>query len=73
MSIIVSSGAVSSGCIVQNDTMQVYGSALETTLKYGGSMTIFENGEGSDTAVNSGGRLYLSGGEANGTIVNRSG
>ena len=43
MSIIVSSGAVSSGCIVQNDTMQVYGSALETTLKYGGSMTIFEN------------------------------
>ena len=74
MSIIVESGITSSGCIVQNDTMEVYGSAVQTTVNARGSMFIFSGGEATETAVNSGGFMTISsGGVATETTVNSGG
>ena len=71
MSIIVESGVTSSGCIVENDTMEVFGSALQTTVNSGGSMFISSGGAANNTTVNYYGRMYISGGgAASSTTVN---
>ena len=41
MSIIVESGVTSYGLIIEDITMQVYGSALQTTVNSGGTMSVF--------------------------------
>ena len=61
MSIIVSSGITSTGLIVENNTMEVYGSAVQTTVSSGGRMYTFDGGTADHTDLNSG-NLYISSG-----------
>ena len=59
MSIIVESGITSSGCIVQSDTMEVYGSAVQTTVNGGGYLYVSSGGAASGTTIN--GEWYAGG------------
>ncbi len=74
MSIIVSRWYTSRGLVVQNDTMEVYGTALETTVNSRGSMFVSGGGVARDTTVNYGGYMYVSSnGVARDTTVNNGG
>ena len=76
MEIYVSSDQVSSGIILNYDSMYVSngGTANYTTVNSWGSMYVYQGGVANSTTVNSGGRMYVYyGGTANSTTVNSRG
>ena len=76
MSYVVSNGEVSSGIILEKDSMTVLegGTALETILNSNGRMFVSSGGLAETTVVNSRGSMTLSsGGTATGATVNTGG
>ena len=74
MTIIVESGAVSSGCIVTDwDSMEVYGTAVQTTVSDDGEMIVFSGGVANNPTVNEGTIHISEGGVASDTIFNSGG
>ena len=76
MDYIVSGGEISSGIILNNNTMTVLdsGTAVSTTVDFGGSMCVFSGGKANNTAVNSMGSMTVfHGGTAADTTVFSSG
>lgn len=72
----ITSGVVSNGVILKNDSMYVSngGTANNTTANSWGWMFILSGGGAADTTVNSNGALYVSGGAAaNGAVINDGG
>ena len=69
---IVSSGEVSSGIVLEKDSMTVFdgGTADTTTVNSAGKLTISFGGVAENTTLNSRGGMYVSdGGTANSTVV----
>ena len=77
MAYIVTSGKTSDGVILNNNIiMKVLdgGTALHTTVNYGGALHVSRGGMANSTTVNSLGFLYISeGGTANSTTINNEG
>ena len=73
MAYYVSSGQVSSGIILNDDWMNVYGTAVSTTLKSQGCLYVYNGGTATHTTVNGGDMWIFDGGTAVGTTVDSSG
>jgi len=76
MDCIISNGETSSGIILNNNTMTVLdcGTAVSTTVDFGGSMCVFSGGKANNTTVNSMGSMTVfHGGTATDTTVFSSG
>ena len=76
MAYIISSGEVSSGIILEYNSMTILdgGTANSTTVNYVGYLYVSSGGTANSTTVNSKGNLFVSsGGTANSTIVNTAG
>ena len=61
MAIIISSGDIESGIILENDTMTILdgGAATATTVNANGEISVSSGGTADSTTVNYGGRLLL--------------
>ena len=76
MAIIISSGELESGIILENDTMAILdgGVASSTTVNSKGEISVFSGGTAESTAINNGGRVYVfSGGTAESTTIEEGG
>ena len=76
MAIIISSGEIESGIILENDAMTILdgGTATTTTINNGGRLYVSTGGKANSTTINEGGMLLVStGGEADSTTVNEGG
>ena len=76
MAIIISSGDLESGVILENDTMTILdgGVATTTTVNSRGEISVSSGGTADSTTINNGGRVYVSfGGMAGGTTIKEGG
>ena len=60
MSITIPQGVTSTGLVITNDELNVYGTAVDTTLNSGGDMYVFSGGKVFGGTVSSGSSVSLS-------------
>ena len=70
--ITIASGETRTGLTLRYQSALVYGTASQTTLNDQGYLYVYSGGVASDTAVNAGGRVMLSGGLLKNTVLSGS-